>query len=53
MPHYKQVRAFYIHREAFSIDNGLLTANGKLKRDAIAQQLRVAIEEMYSVKQAV
>ena len=52
-PHYKQVRAFHIHPEAFSIENGLLTANGKLKRDLIAARLRNEIEEMYRVKQAV
>ena len=53
MPHYKQVRAFVIHEEPFSIDGGTLTANGKLKRDAIAAQMRNEIEDMYSVKQAV
>jgi len=53
LPHYKQVRAFYVSRETFSIENGLLTANGKLKRDAIAACFRDEIEEMYRVKQAV
>jgi long-chain acyl-CoA synthetase len=53
MPHYKQIRAFHIHPEPFSIDNGLLTANGKLKRDLIATRLKSEIEEMYAVKQAV
>jgi long-chain acyl-CoA synthetase len=53
LPHYKQVRAFHIRREPFTIDNGMLTANGKLKRDAIAAELKAAIEEMYQVKQAV
>jgi long-chain acyl-CoA synthetase len=52
LPHYKQVRAFHIHPEPFSIDNGLLTANGKLKRDLIALRLHAEIEEMYGVKQA-
>jgi long-chain acyl-CoA synthetase len=52
LPHYKQVRAFHIHPEPFSIDNGLLTANGKLKRDLIAARLQAEIEEMYVVKQA-
>jgi long-chain acyl-CoA synthetase len=52
LPHYKQVRAFHIHAEPFSIENGLLTANGKLKRDLIAARLQVEIEEMYGVKQA-
>ncbi len=53
LPHYKQIRAFHLLPETFSIENGLLTANGKLKRDAIAARLRNEIEEMYAVKQAV
>ena len=52
-PHYKQIRAFQVRGEPFSIENGLLTANGKLKRDAIAAKLHDEIEEMYQVKQAV
>jgi long-chain acyl-CoA synthetase len=52
MPHYKQIRAFHIRREPFGIDNGFLTANGKLKRDLITQHLQAEIEEMYRVKQA-
>ena len=46
-PHYKQVRAFHIRPEPFSIDNGLLTANGKLKRDLIASRMKNEIEDMY------
>ena len=52
LPHYKQVRAFHIDTQPFSIENGLLTANGKLKRDLIAARLKEEIEEMYGVKQA-
>jgi long-chain acyl-CoA synthetase len=52
LPHYKQIRAFHVHTEPFSIDNGLLTANGKLKRDLIAARLQSEIEEMYAVSQA-
>jgi long-chain acyl-CoA synthetase len=52
LPHYKQVRAFYVRKDPFSIENGLLTANGKLKRERIAQTLKTEIEEMYAVKQA-
>jgi len=53
LPHYKQIRAYHIHPEAFSVDNGLLTVNGKLKRDAIAARLKSEIEALYAVKQAV
>jgi long-chain acyl-CoA synthetase len=52
LPHYKQVRAFHIRPEPFSIDNGLLTANGKLKRDLIAAQLHEQIENLYKSRQA-
>jgi long-chain acyl-CoA synthetase len=53
LPHYKQIRAFHIHSEPFSVENGLVTLNGKLKRDLIAGHLRDDIEAMYRVKQAV
>ena len=53
LPHYKQVRAFCLRSEPFSIDNGMLTANGKLKRDLISARMKSQIEEMYRVKQAV
>jgi long-chain acyl-CoA synthetase len=52
-PHYKQVRAFSLRPELFSIENGMLTANGKLKRDLISARMQGDIEEMYRVKQAV
>ncbi|HXE76334.1 MAG TPA: AMP-binding protein [Candidatus Xenobia bacterium] len=50
LPHYKRIHAFHICPEAFTIENGLLTANGKLKRDAIAARWRVEIEAMYERK---
>jgi long-chain acyl-CoA synthetase len=53
LPHYKQVRGFRIILEPFTIENGLLTANGKLKRDSIALQFSSQIEEMYAAKPAV
>jgi long-chain acyl-CoA synthetase len=48
LPHYKRIRAFHLSPEPFSVENGLLTANGKLKRDAIAAHFRPAIDEMYA-----
>jgi long-chain acyl-CoA synthetase len=53
LPHYKQVRAFRIGPEPFTIENGLLTANGKLKRDLIVQRFASEIHDMYAVPQAV
>src|SRR5579863_9669631 len=52
-PHYKQVRAFCLRPEPFSIDNGMLTANGKLKRDLISSRMKNEIDGVYQVKQAV
>jgi long-chain acyl-CoA synthetase len=51
LPHYKQVRAFHVVNEAFTIDSGLLTANGKLKRDLIAERYRSEIDAMYQTAQ--
>jgi long-chain acyl-CoA synthetase len=53
LPHYKQVRAFRLRQEPFSVDSGMLTAMGKLKRDVIASRLKDQIDDMYRVKQAV
>jgi long-chain acyl-CoA synthetase len=53
LPHYKQVRAFHLRPEPFTIENGLLTANGKLKRDLISARMKTEIEDMYRIKQAV
>jgi len=48
LPHYRQVRNFTILREAFTPENALLTANGKLKRDAINKRFQQEIDQMYS-----
>jgi len=53
LPHYKQIRAFVVRPEPFTIESGLLTANGKLRRDLIAATLSREIEDMYRVKAAV
>jgi long-chain acyl-CoA synthetase len=47
LPHYKRVRGFHISAEPFTIENGLLTANGKFKRAAITERYREEIEEIY------
>ena len=53
LPHYKQVRAFYVRTEPFSIESGMLTALGKLKRDLISVRMKHEIDDMYRVQQAV
>ena len=52
LPHYKQIHAFHLEKEPFTIENGLLTANGKLKRDAILARYQAQIEELYRRKSA-
>jgi long-chain acyl-CoA synthetase len=48
LPHYRKIRMFHTVQEPFTIENGLLTANGKMKRDAIAERFDVEIERMYA-----
>jgi long-chain acyl-CoA synthetase len=49
-PHYKQVRAFHVVPEPFTIESGLLTTMGKLKRDAITARFDAEIEALYQKK---
>ncbi len=50
LPHYKRVHAFHLCAEPFTVDNGLLTVNGKLKRAAIERRYGEQIEGMYRKK---
>jgi long-chain acyl-CoA synthetase len=52
LPHYKQIRAFAILPEPLSPENGLLTTNGKLKRETIAARFETEIEQLYQKKPA-
>jgi long-chain acyl-CoA synthetase len=52
MPHYERIRVFHIHREPFTIESGLITAMGKLRRDAIQEALREPIEQIYDKAKA-
>jgi long-chain acyl-CoA synthetase len=48
LPHYRQVRNFTILAEVFTPESGLLTANGKVRRDAINSKYRIEIEALYA-----
>ncbi len=50
LPHYRQIRNFVVLREALTAENGLLTANGKLRRDAINARFAAEISAMYGRK---
>lgn len=52
LPHYRQIRNFSILPAAFTAEDGLLTANGKLRRDAIERRFSAEIATMYSGKTA-
>jgi long-chain acyl-CoA synthetase len=52
LPHYKRVLAFHISKEVLTPESGLLTANGKLKRDAIAARFATEFDELYRAKKA-
>ncbi|HEY6403185.1 MAG TPA: AMP-binding protein [Blastocatellia bacterium] len=47
LPHYKRIHAFHIDKEPLTIESGLLTANGKLRRDAIAAHFEREINALY------
>jgi long-chain acyl-CoA synthetase len=48
LPHYRKIRMFHAVQAPFTIEDGMLTANGKLKREAIAARFDVEIERMYA-----
>ncbi len=50
LPHYRQIRNFAVVPGSFTPENGLLTANGKLRRDAINARFASEINSMYDRK---
>jgi long-chain acyl-CoA synthetase len=50
LPHYRQIRNFRILSDAFTAETGLLTAMGKIKREAIAKRYDAEINSMYDRK---
>jgi long-chain acyl-CoA synthetase len=47
LPHYRQVRDFQLIGDAFGADSGLLTVNGKLRRDVVSARFASEINAMY------
>ena len=50
LPHYRQIRNFTIVRDVFTPESGLLTAMGKIRRDAISARYASEINAMYDAK---
>jgi long-chain acyl-CoA synthetase len=48
LPHYRRIRSFHLSREVFTPENGLLTANQKLRRKAIETHYADAIARLYA-----
>ena len=49
-PHYRQIRNSMVIGNAFTPESGLLTANGKLRRDAVNARFASEINAMYEEK---
>jgi long-chain acyl-CoA synthetase len=47
LPHYKQIHAFCTVPVPFSVENGLMTTNGKFRRDAIAARFAGEVAQLY------
>jgi long-chain acyl-CoA synthetase len=52
LPHYRQIRNFAILQEVFTPESGLLTAMGKIRREAINARYASEINAMYDSKGA-
>ncbi|HEY0139050.1 MAG TPA: AMP-binding protein [Nannocystis sp.] len=48
VPHYRKIKKFLRVPEAFTIENGLLTANQKLRRRVVEDHHRAAIDRVYA-----
>ena len=48
LPHYRRIRGFHLTTERLTPENGLLTANQKLRRRVIVDHFASAIDEMYA-----
>ena len=52
LPHYKRVLGFHHRVEPLTIESGLLTANGKIRRDAVAAEFAAEIDQIYMAKKS-
>ncbi len=48
VPHYRKIKTFMHHKDGFTVENGLLTVNQKIKRRAVETLLLPQIEQLYS-----
>jgi long-chain acyl-CoA synthetase len=50
LPHYRQIRNFAVLPDALSAENGMLTINGKLRRDSIDKRYAAEINSLYDLR---
>jgi long-chain acyl-CoA synthetase len=50
LSHYRQIRNFNVLHDAFSVENGTLTAMGKVRRDVINNRYAAEINSMYDLR---
>ena len=48
LPHYQQIIKYHLTEEPFSIENGLLAANGKVRRSAVENYYQSEIKTLYN-----
>lgn len=48
LPHYRRIRRYFLRNEPLTIESGLLTANQKLKRQAIEAHFAREIDSLYA-----
>lgn len=44
---YEEVKEFYIHPNPFTVENGLLSSGGKLKRQKLVKYFKPQLEDLY------
>ena len=48
LPHYRRIRKYLRLEERFTVENGLLTANQKLRRNLVETRMKDVIEGIYA-----
>lgn len=51
VPHYRKIKDFIHYKDGFTVENGLLTVNQKIKRNAVEKLLMPQIEKMYHAQE--
>lgn len=47
-PHYAKIRGSLVRAEPFTVESGLVTANGKLRRAAVAERLAAELDALFA-----